>query len=47
MSPQFTLPPEAYELLVKESARRKIANEPNHLLSAIIREAVMQYLGKR
>jgi len=43
----ITLPPEAYELLVKESARRKIANEPNHLLSSIIREAVMQYLGKR
>jgi len=43
----ITLPPEAYELLVQESARRKIAKEPHHLLSAIIREAVMGYLGKR
>jgi len=42
----ITLPPEAYELLVQESARRKIAKEPNHVLSAIIREAVMGYLGQ-
>ena len=43
----ITLPPEAYELLVQESARRKIAKQPHHLMSAIIREAVMGYLGKR
>jgi hypothetical protein len=42
----ITLPPEAYELLVQESARRKIAKDRNHLLSSIIREAVMEYLGK-
>jgi hypothetical protein len=42
-----TLPPVAYEKLVQESARRKIAGEPNHLLSAIIREAVLGYLGER
>lgn len=43
-----TLPPEIYERLVQESARRKIAGEPNQLLSAILREAVtrhLQYLG--
>ena len=39
-----TVPPEAYERLVRESARRKIAREPNHLLSALLREAVDQYL---
>jgi hypothetical protein len=42
----ITLPPEAYELLVQESARRKIAKDRNHLLSSIIREAVMEYLGQ-
>lgn len=39
-----TLSPEAYERLVKESARRKIAGEPNQLLSAMLREAVNRYL---
>lgn len=38
-----TLPQAAYEKLVAESARRKIAGEPNHLLSAIVREAVGAY----
>jgi hypothetical protein len=38
-----TLPPEIYELLVRESARRKIAGEPNQLLSAMLREAVTRY----
>jgi hypothetical protein len=42
----ITLPPKAYEQLVKESARRKIAKEPNHLLSAVIREALHEYLRK-
>ncbi len=42
----ITLPPVIYELLVQESARRKIAKEPNHPLSAIIREAVVDYLGE-
>ena len=41
----ITLPPGAYERLIRESARRKIAGEPNQLLSALLREAVTQYLG--
>jgi hypothetical protein len=39
-----TLPPEAYQRLVQESARRKIAGEPNQLLSALVREAIIEYL---
>ena len=39
-----TLPPDDYERLVQESARRKIAGEPNQLLSALLREAVTKYL---
>src|SRR6266849_10577693 len=38
-----TLPPEAYEQLISEAARRKIAAEPNHLLSALVREALVNY----
>jgi hypothetical protein len=41
-----TVPPEIYEKLVRESARRKIAGEPNRLLSALLREAVIQYLDQ-
>ena len=41
-----TMPPVAYEELVRESARRKIAGEPNQLLSALIREAVTEYLER-
>jgi hypothetical protein len=33
-----------YERLVQESARRKIAGEPNQLLSSMMREAVNLYL---
>jgi hypothetical protein len=40
----ITVPPEIYERLVRESARRKIAGEPNQLLSALLREAVTRYL---
>jgi hypothetical protein len=40
----ITLPPEAYELLISECARRKIAGEKNHLVSALIREALASYL---
>jgi transcriptional regulator of met regulon len=43
----ITLPPEVYEQLVNESARRKIAHEPNHLLSAVIREALFEFLSGR
>ena len=39
-----TVPPEIYERLVRESARRKIAGEPNQLLSALLREAVTKYM---
>ena len=39
-----TLPPGVYERLIRESARRKIAGEPNQLLSALLREAVVRYL---
>lgn len=42
----ITLPQELYERLVQESARRKIAAEPNQLLSALLREAVVEYLGR-
>ena len=42
----ITVPQELYERLVKESARRKIAAEPNQLLSALLREAVVQYLER-
>jgi hypothetical protein len=41
-----TMPPVAYEQLVRESARRKIAGEPNQLLSSLVREAVIQYLER-
>jgi len=39
-----TLPPDVYERLIAESARRKIAGEPNQLLSALLREALYRYL---
>jgi hypothetical protein len=42
----ITLPQELYERLVQESARRKIAAEPNQLLSALLREAVVEYLQR-
>jgi len=39
-----SLPPAVYERLIRESARRKIAGEPNQLISALLREAVTRYL---
>ncbi len=42
----ITVPQEIYERLVKESARRKIAAAPNQLLSALLREAVLEYLQR-
>jgi len=42
----ITLPPDAYQRLIQESARRKIAGEPNQLLSALLREAVTDYLRR-
>lgn len=41
-----TLSPEAYKLVSDEMQRRKLAKLPNAQLSAILREAVLQYLGK-
>lgn len=41
-----TLPPEAYEKLLRESTRRKIAQEPNGHLSSLLREVVMDYLRR-
>ena len=41
-----TLPQWAYESLIRESVRRKIAGEPNQLLSALFREAISDYLRK-
>ena len=40
----MTLPQDAYARLIRESARRKIAGEPNQLLSALLREAITRYL---
>jgi hypothetical protein len=39
-----TIPPEVYQTLIQESARRKIAGESNQLLSALLREALSDYL---
>lgn len=41
-----TVPPEVYERLIQESARRKIAGESNQLLSAVLREALTAYLDQ-
>jgi predicted DNA-binding protein len=41
-----TVPQEIYERLMRESVRRKIAGEPNQLLSSILREAVTKYLDE-
>ena len=41
-----TLPQEAYGRLIGESSRRKIAGEPNQLISALLREAVSAYLDR-
>ena len=39
----ITLPLDAYAGLMEESVRRKIAGEPNKLLSALVREAANRY----
>src|SRR6266699_1329151 len=41
-----TVPPDIYERLIQESARRKIAGEPNQMLSALLREALERYLQR-
>lgn len=40
-----TLPPEVYELIMREVTRRKVAREHNPQISAVLREAVVKYLG--
>jgi hypothetical protein len=42
-----TLSPEVYGLVADEVKRRKLAREPNAGLSAVMREAVTEFLGKR
>jgi hypothetical protein len=39
-----SVPQEIYERLVRESVRRKIAGEPNQLVSNLLREALTKYL---
>jgi hypothetical protein len=41
----ITLSPEVYKLISNEMQRRKMEREPNAQLSAILREAVVAYLG--
>lgn len=41
-----TLPPQIYELVVQECARRKVEGRKNHLISSLVREAVAKYLVK-
>ncbi len=40
----ITMPPAVYELIAMEAARRKMAKERDPNISAIIREASVQYL---
>jgi hypothetical protein len=40
-----TLSPEVYKLISDEMLRRKLGRQPNAQLSAILREAVVAYLG--
>lgn len=42
-----TMPPDIYQRLIQESARRKIAGAPNQLLSGLLREAVAEYLNRQ
>jgi hypothetical protein len=41
-----TLPPELYELIIKETMKRKLAKEPNPQVSAVVREALVQFFGQ-
>ena len=42
-----TISPEVYKLVSDEMQRRRLARLPNAQLSAILREAVIAYLGPR
>lgn len=41
-----SVPQKTYERLIRESVRRKIAGEPNQLISNLIREALTKYLNE-
>ena len=41
-----TLPPEVYGLIMKETTKRKLAKEPNPQVSAVVREALVQFFGQ-
>ena len=40
-----TLPPDVYGLVMQEVTRRKMAKEPEPVISAVLREAVIKHLG--
>jgi hypothetical protein len=40
------LPPDDYEWLIRESARRKIAGEADYQVSCILRKAIARYFDK-
>jgi hypothetical protein len=42
-----TLPPAVYQLIMAEVVQRKMRKERNPQLSAVIREAVVQYLERK
>lgn len=41
-----TLPPEVYGLIMQEVTRRKMQKEADPAISAVLREAAIQYLSK-
>lgn len=41
-----TLPPAVYELVMTEVTRRKVAKEPEPVISAVLRDAVLKHFGK-
>ena len=41
-----SVPQEIYERVIRESVRRKIAGEPNQLISNLLREALTKYLDE-
>ena len=43
MKVTVTLPPELYELIIKETMKRKVKKQPNPQVSAVIREALVRY----
>ena len=41
-----TLPPAVYELIMTEVTRRKVANEAEPVISAVLRDAVLKHFSK-